>query len=64
MFFIFYDQISESELLRDDEKFDTCELQGALATQPMMRLIIVKKIILFVVYHCEFQLLECHLDRY
>lgn len=63
MFFIFYDQISESELLRDDQKFDTCELQGALAAQLLMRLIIVK-IILFVVYHCEFQLLECHLDRY
>ncbi|MXQ85805.1 hypothetical protein E5288_WYG016409 [Bos mutus] len=44
-------EISESELLRDDQKFDTCELQGALAAQPMMRLIIVK-IILFVVYHC------------
>ena len=64
MFFIFDYPISESVLLRDDQKFDTCELQGGLAAQPMMRLIIVKKTILFVVYHCEFQLLECHLDRY
>lgn len=64
MLFIFYSQISESVLLRDDQKFDTCELQEGLAAQPMMGLIIVNETILFVVYHCEFQLHECHPDRY
>ncbi|XP_055249971.1 uncharacterized protein LOC129535523 isoform X3 [Moschus berezovskii] len=33
-------EISESVLLRDDQKFDTCELQEGLPAQPMMGIII------------------------
>lgn len=48
---IFYDQISESVLLRDDQrKFVACELQEGLAAQPMIRFIISESTV-FVVYH-------------
>ncbi|XP_055249982.1 uncharacterized protein LOC129535523 isoform X11 [Moschus berezovskii] len=36
----FFIIISESVLLRDDQKFDTCELQEGLPAQPMMGIII------------------------
>lgn len=61
--FDFYDQISESILLRDDpRRFHACELQEGLAAQPI-KAFIKNESIVFVVYHCEFRLCECHSHR-